>query len=149
VNGTNANFEMQAAYEEENPEDGTADDGAHYMAVGFSDDDDMGEDTVIAASGRFVSLYYNYAGFGSKSALLVGDNSAISDTQEIRADGAFYARFTIPVSFSYIAPTPSGPVDVTNDLAAGKFVLAASGLSLGPKLGYHSFRSHTDDIATP
>jgi len=136
---------------EEEAENGAIDDGNHYVAVGFSDDSAMGKDTAIAAADTFVSLHYNYISPDEEDryAIEVGDNTAIRNTQVTSADGALYASFTIPVTFSYVAPTPEGPVEVSNDLAEGKFVLASAGPLNDGGVGYHSVRAFTEAAATP
>ncbi len=78
ASGTSVAMEAQALEVED--DDTPIDDGRHWIAVGFSTDDNMGEDTVIMSSqgfddGEQSTLYYNLE--GHKGPVEVGDNSGI------------------------------------------------------------------------
>jgi len=149
-------FDVYAEYEEEDPDNGSIDDLHHYVAVGFSDDRDMGDDTVIAASfgfarsGMSVQLHYNFVQRLTRTSIRVGDNSAIQDYGMRSGLGSLSATFDIPIVFSYTAPTPRGPVDVTHDLRAGKYIFVAAGpLDDKGSVSYHSVRASSAEMITP
>jgi len=151
---SDVNFQVLAEYQEEEDEDGTIDDGNHYVAVAFSDDDGMGDDTAIigstAFSGDSVAVYYNFVDGRQRGSIAVGDNTAISNGNVEILDGALLATFTRPVAFSYTAPTPDGPQEKESDLAAGEYVLASAGpLDEEGEVGYHSVRAITEQPDTP
>jgi len=154
VRDDKAYFQVFASYVED-PGDGAIDDLNHYVAVGFSDDPDMGEDTVIAASFGFpddtrsARLHYNYARRLTRTSIAVGDDTPIRNPGLRSGGGSLYASFDIPVEFSYVAPTPAGPVEVTNNLADGKYVLVASGPLDDQELSYHSVRAFSSEVVTP
>jgi len=154
VRGDRAFFEATASYEED-PADGTLNDLNHYVAVGFSDDSNMGEDTVIASSFNFPNgtrsarVHYNIARRITKTSVPVGDDTAVGSNALSSSAGELYVAFDIPVVFSYVAPTPNGPVEVTNNLADGKYVLVASGPLEDHELSYHSVRAFSSEVVTP
>jgi len=153
--GDSVTYEVQAAYEEKLAGKGSIDDGNHYVAVGLSEDSNMGEDSVIASVNEdSVSLYYNYvtgADREKRYSLRVGDDTPITEVfMVVSGDGALYSSFSTPTSFSYVAPTPEGPVNVDVDLAGGKFILASAG-QLGPDgdLSKHSVRAFSEAAVIP
>jgi len=147
-----------ARYDEEDPDTGSIDDEYHYVALGFSDDPNMGDDTVYASSygfgitagSRAVQLHYNYVQGVFHNSFRVGDDLSVHFYVLSHDGGALRSAFDINTVLTYIAPTPRGPVDVNFNFYDGKYIMLSAGpLTDGLKLGYHSVRAVSQEIVTP
>jgi len=137
-------YEVMATYEEEDPANGAIDDGNHYVAVGISDDQKMGQDSAIVSIDKeSVNLYYNFVVDDYYNSFAVGDDSPILLTFLVmHGSGSLYSSFSTLPNFSFLAPTPVGPVFVNVDFASGQYILASAGPS--GEVGKHSIKAFSD-----
>ncbi len=101
--------------------------GDYWVAVGFSRDNEMGEDTVCMSSNGFdpnTRLYWNPDGHDAPQ--YVGDDSGVENLSFESGTGFVYASFNRQTTLTFVAPTPDGPADEVNDLATESFFLLAS-----------------------
>ncbi len=133
-------FEMQV-----NEADNEEMAGDYWLAVGFSRDARMGEDTVCMAGSDFdpmTQLYWNPDGHDEQ--LYVGDDSGVESLSYESGTGFVYASFNRQVTLTFVAPTPDGPANEVNDLATESFfILAAAGVLSDGEPHKHDIRGYS------
>ncbi len=117
-------FEVQAAFD-----GGDGDDGDRYLALGFSEDSAMGEDTVVTTSlaGTFdppSQLYWNVAA-SLYTVAVTGppqESNGVDFLDGAQEDSYYYVSFVRDSSISFTNPE-DGTATVDNDLGSGSYYL--------------------------
>jgi len=151
-------FEAQTFYEEEDPDHGFVGDGLHYVAVGFSEDEFMGEDTAVIACTSLeplkISLYWNVRSGTFRDSLPVGDTAGVDGDLVVDGDDNWmYTAWSRPVVMSFTAPTLQGPQLINQDLTEPFYFLATAG-HLEEEDGslivsFHDVKAVSSDIVAP